>query len=203
MDIKTESAQVVVESTSVAPQNMVLEYGLMRESFSSPYVPIDRHGWSVQGTLPSDIRSYALNDLKYHRFLRQGAIGSFYYHESKIAHFIVVKDCDSEKEPMEFAVLDEYAQHMKKLDPLMWAYFVTPTFSHVEGVFDTETEEWVETTVIILEPPKQIVEMDVCKCCTKALVVQQDMIWMCWYCSPKNASTWRHEKCHSVNGAIL
>jgi len=108
MDIKTKSSQVVVESTSVAPQQMVLEYGLMRESFSSPYVPIDRHGWSVQDTLPSDIRSYALNDLAYHRFLRKGAIGSFYYHESKITHFIVVKDCDSEKEPIEFAVLDNY-----------------------------------------------------------------------------------------------
>jgi len=90
----------------------------------------------------------------------------------------------------------EYAQHMKKLDPLMRAYFITPSLTHVEGFFDTETEEWVETTVILLEPPKQIVELDVCKCCAKPLVVQQDMIWMCWYCSPKNDSIWTHEKCH-------
>lgn len=89
----------------------------------------------------------------------------------------------------------EYAQHMKKLDPLMHGYFKTPTNTHTEGYFDLLTEEWVDTTLILKESQNERLTIDTCQCCQKPLVVQQDMVWVCWYCSPKNNSVWKHNCC--------
>ena len=39
---------------------------------------------------------------------------------------------------------------------------------------------------------KDEIEFGKCLCCHKVLVTQQDFVWSCWYCSPKNNTAWKH-----------
>lgn len=107
-----------------------LAYGLMREAFSGPFVPIDRHGWQTMAQAPlpatatavaapsdgggrwfvvppSDVRSYALSGLSFRALLKRGTVGSLYYHESHIVHFIVAQDSFN-NEPLSYVKVGDY-----------------------------------------------------------------------------------------------